>query len=126
MSDKQETRYRLPQEHGIPDPEAESAALSGDVPPADPEMAGESAPGEPSRAEIFALNPELAGEDGVSAGSPTMPEGPDDGLPYVAGAPKQGKTEPLEPAPPPERPDWASTPAERHDDMEPPKGGDSP
>jgi len=121
MADERRTPYRLPQERGEPDPEAEAMAAAGEVPDAEPGMKGESAPGEPSRAEVLALNPELAGEDGTSDGGPTMPEGPEPGLPYVAGAPSQGKTEPLRSAPPAERPDWSSTPEERHEEMEPPK-----
>ena len=118
MSERQ-TRYRLPQEGGVPDPEAEDAALHGDAPEPAPGMAGESAPAEPSRAEIFALNPELAGDDGTSDGTPTMPEGPIEGEPYVAGAPLAGKTEPVESAPVSERPASTSTPEERHEDMHP-------
>jgi hypothetical protein len=62
----------LPQEHGRRDPRALEAAISGEVPSAAPGAAGESAPGEPSRAEIFAQAPELAGESGASSpGTPT-------------------------------------------------------
>lgn len=118
---ERKTRYRLPQEGAVPDPEAEEAAVAGTPPPAAPGMAGESAPGEPSRAEIFAMEPELAGKDGTSDGTPTDPQGPVQGHPYVAGAPGMGKTEPVESAPVSERPAETSTPEERHQDMEPPK-----
>ena len=68
----------LPQEHGRRDPRALEAAISGDVPPAAPGAAGEAAPGEPSRAEIFAQAPELAGESGAaSPGTPTRPLSPE-------------------------------------------------
>ena len=64
----------LPQADARPDPRALDAAVSGDVPPPEPGMAGESAPGEPSRAEVFALAPELAGEEGAAMpGTPTRP-----------------------------------------------------
>ena len=43
-----------------PDPAARAAAKQGEAPPAAPGMAGESAPGQPSRAEVFAQNPEAA------------------------------------------------------------------
>lgn len=123
MTEERKTPYRLPQENGEASPEAEEAAVSGDVPEAAEGMAGESEPGEPSRAEIFALDPSLAGDNGTSVGGPTMPEGPIPGEPHVAGAPTQGKTEPLHSAPPAERPEWSSTPEERFADQEPPKAG---
>ncbi|MCC7364472.1 MAG: hypothetical protein IT303_08865 [Dehalococcoidia bacterium] len=74
MTERQ-TRYRIPQPGAVPDPEAEDAALTGDVPPPAPGMAGESAPGQPSRAEIFAMDPELAADD-VHPGTPPLPVGP--------------------------------------------------
>jgi hypothetical protein len=114
--------YELPQEDGQVDSEALEAAVSGDVPAEKPGMAGESAPGEPSRAEVFALNPELAADDGVSSsGAPTMPVGPTPGTPPSAGAPLQGRTEPDHSAPPGERPADTSSPEERNQEMEPPK-----
>lgn len=100
---ERQTPYRLPQERGEPDPAAVDAARDGSVPPAEPGLAGESRPGEPSRAEIFALNPELATESGTSDGAPTMPDGPEPGHPRVAGRPQQGSTEPARSAPRPER-----------------------
>lgn len=118
---ERKTRYRLPQEGAVPDPEAEKAAVAGAPPPAAPGMAGESAPGEPSRAEIFAMEPELAGKNGTSDGAPTDAQGPEEGQPYVAGAPGMGKTGPVESAPASERPAETSTAEERHQDMEPPK-----
>jgi hypothetical protein len=108
------------------DPRAEEAANTGDIPPAAPGAAGESAPGQPSRAEIFSLNPALASKDGAANTGPTGPEGPEAGAPYVAGAPKAGKTESLETAPVSERPDWSSTPEERHQDMAPPRAKFTP
>lgn len=117
---ERETRYRLPQEGGVPDPEAADAALAGEPPAAAPGMAGESAPGEPSRAEVFALEPELAAGEALP-GTPTDPRGPVEGHPYVAGAPEMGETSPGESAPPAERPRASSRPGERHAEMEPPK-----
>lgn len=124
MPDERETPYKLPQEYGEPDPEAVEAAIDEDAPPAAPGMAGESAPGQPSRAEIFALNPEATDGDSVFTGSPTMPVGPEKDEPYVAGAPEMGSTEPLRSAPPAERPESTSAPEETHKRLEPPKAGE--
>lgn len=57
------------------DPAAVEAAQKGEVPPPAPGMDGESDPSQPSRAEIFAIRPELA--DSVP-GTPTEGHGHDD------------------------------------------------
>lgn len=108
-----------PQPNNDIDPEAVHAATSGDVPPPEPGNNGESAEGEPSRAEIFSMNPELA-SDVAAPGTPTNAEGPMPGYPYTAGAPVAGRTSAGDAAPPGERPADESTPAERHESMKPP------
>jgi hypothetical protein len=117
MPDPRQNAPRFnPQPHITHDTRAEEAAETGDIPPAVPGAAGESAPGEPSRAEIFSLNPSLSNKDGAPDMGPSDPAGPE-GPPYIAGAPTAGKTESIETAPVAERPEWSSTPEERHQDM---------
>lgn len=123
-NDRRSDTHYHPQPDSSLDPAALEAAETGKVPPAQPGNHGESAPGQPSRAEIFSLNPGLA-NDGKLA-NPTDPEGPVPGLPYTAGAPVAGKTESLETAPPGERPDWSSSPEAQHADMKPPMAPLSP
>lgn len=105
-----------PQPNVTHDPRAEEAATTGDIPPAAPGEAGESAPGEPSRAEIFSLNPALSSKGRAPDTGPSDPDGPD-GPPFVAGAPTAGKTGAIETVPVSQRPQWSSTPEERHEDL---------
>jgi len=51
------------------DPRAVDAAITGEVPAAVPDSAGESAPAEPSRAEIFWYDPDLVTEEETVAGN---------------------------------------------------------
>lgn len=108
-----------PQPNTDIDPEAVRAATSGEVPPPEPGNNGESAEGQPSRAEIFSMNPDLA-NDVAARGTPTDAEGPMPGYPYTAGAPVAGPTSAGDAAPPGKRPADESTPAERHESMKPP------
>lgn len=73
------------------DPDAVAAAASGEAPPPAPGAAGESAPGEPSRAEVMALNPEAAEAEGTLPGTPTSPEA---GQPGQADSEPRARTEP--------------------------------
>jgi hypothetical protein len=92
--------YELPQEGTRPSSEALEAAVSGDAPPPEPGLAGESDASQPSRAEVLALNPELAAEDGVSStGTPTMPVHPTPGEPPVVGHTTAGSKAPARDAP---------------------------
>jgi hypothetical protein len=101
--DDREITHNLPQPGAEPDPDAIDAARTGDVPPATEGGAGESAPDDPSRAEIFALRPDLASEHATTDYStPTIPEDPPSGSSPVAGETLMGTTDPDPGTPPPE------------------------
>lgn len=76
MSKKDDPTTNVRHRDNTTDPAAVEAVLSGQVPEPAPGMAGESAPGQPSRAEVLAMAPELA--DSIP-GVPTVPEDPKTG-----------------------------------------------
>ncbi|MGI8925507.1 MAG: 4Fe-4S dicluster domain-containing protein [Tepidiformaceae bacterium] len=91
-----------PQPHTTVDPRAAEAAAAGELPPPAPRAAGESARGEPSRAEVMSMNPATANEPPANPATPTSPDAPPSGEPQVEGRPTAGRTETPETAPPSE------------------------
>jgi hypothetical protein len=73
------------------DPAAVEAATKGEAPPPAEGAAGESAPGEPSRAEVMALNPEAAYSESMHPATPTNPQA---GQPGQADSEPRSRTEP--------------------------------